>query len=73
MYNAEKPDLAELPSTAQLLRSTFIALFAAVAILATVVLPAEYCIDPTGAGRALGLTLMGEIKEGLGKEGEQVR
>ena len=73
MYNAEKPDLAELPSTAQLLRSTFIALFAAVAILATVVLPAEYGIDPTGAGRALGLTQMGEIKEGLAKEAEQDR
>ena len=59
MYNAEKPDLAELPSTAQLLRSTFIALFAAVAILVTVVLPAEYGIDPTGTGRALGFTQLG--------------
>ncbi len=71
MYNSEKPDLAELPSTAQLLRSTFIALIAAIAILITIVLPAEYGIDPTGAGRVLGLTEMGEIKEGLAKEAEE--
>jgi len=71
MYNSEKPDLDELPSTAQLLRSTAIALVAALAILVTIVLPAEYAIDPTGAGRVLGLTEMGEIKEGLAKEAEQ--
>ncbi len=52
MYNSEKPDLAELPSTAQLLRSTFIALIAAIAVLVMIVLPAEYGIDPTGIGRA---------------------
>lgn len=34
----------------------------------TVVLPAEYGIDPTGVGRALGLTQMGEIKTRLAKE-----
>lgn len=73
MFNSEKPDIAELPSTAQLLRSTFFALVAAIAILVTVVLPAEYGIDPTGAGRVLGLTEMGEIKEGLAKEAEQDR
>lgn len=71
MYNSEKPALDELPSTAQLLRSTLIALVAAIAILVTVVLPAEYGIDPTGAGRVLGLTEMGEIKDGLAKEAEQ--
>jgi hypothetical protein len=71
MYNSEKPDLAELPSTVQLLRSTFIALVAAIAVLVTIVLPAEYGIDPTGAGRVLGLTEMGEIKGGLAKEAEQ--
>lgn len=73
MYNSEKPDLAELPSTAQLLRSTFIALVAAIAMLITVILPAEYGIDPTGAGRVLGLTQMGEIKENLAKEAEEDR
>ena len=31
----------------------------------TTILPAEYGIDPTGIGRALGLTQMGEIKKSL--------
>ncbi|MGQ5702858.1 transmembrane anchor protein [Sandaracinobacteroides sp. A072] len=34
----------------------------------TVVLPAEYAIDPTGAGRALGFTQMGEVKAQLAAE-----
>ena len=53
MYNNEKPSREDLPSSAQLLRSTIIALAAAVAILVTIVLPAEYGIDPTRIGRAL--------------------
>ena len=56
MYNANKPVADELPSSARLLRSTAIAIVAAAAILLTVVLPSEYGIDPTGAGRVLGLT-----------------
>ncbi|MEM9028133.1 MAG: transmembrane anchor protein [Pseudomonadota bacterium] len=68
MYNSEKPAPEELPSTAQLIRSTIIALVAAIVILVTIVLPAEYAIDPTGAGRALGLTSMGEIKNQLARE-----
>ncbi|MEO0800312.1 MAG: transmembrane anchor protein [Pseudomonadota bacterium] len=68
MYNSEKPAPEELPSTAQLVRSTIIALIAAIAILVTIVLPAEYAVDPTGAGRALGLTSMGEIKNELARE-----
>ncbi|MEM8574854.1 MAG: transmembrane anchor protein [Pseudomonadota bacterium] len=70
MYNAEKPNIEELPTSAQLLRSTIIALVAAVAILVTIVLPAEYAIDPTGIGRVLGLTEMGEIKRQLAEEAE---
>lgn len=62
MYNAHKPSDAELPSTGQLVRSTVIALVAAIVILVTTVLPAEYAVDPTGIGRILGLTQMGEIK-----------
>ena len=42
-------------------------------ILVTVVLPAEYGIDPTGAGRVLGLTEMGEIKRELAEEVERDR
>ncbi len=70
MYNSEKPDLADLPSTARLLKSTALAAVAAVAILVTVVLPAEYGIDPTGAGGVLGLTEMGDIKSQLAEEAE---
>jgi hypothetical protein len=73
MFNARKPSLEELPSSAQLLRSTIIAAISAVVILVTVVLPAEYGIDPTGAGRLLGLTEMGEIKRELAEEAEQDR
>ncbi len=56
------------PTSRQLLHSSAIAVAAAILILATVVLPAEYGIDPTGAGRALGLTRMGEIKMRLARE-----
>jgi guanyl-specific ribonuclease Sa len=59
---------AELPSSQTLLRSTLIALAVAAALLVTIVLPAEYAIDPTGAGRVLGLTQMGEIKMSLARE-----
>ncbi len=73
MFNAEKPSLDELPSSAQLIRSTAIAAASAVAILVTVVLPAEYNIDPTGIGGALGLSEMGEIKAQLAEEAEADR
>ncbi|WP_201842132.1 transmembrane anchor protein [Microvirga zambiensis] len=73
MYNTDMPTRADLPSSAQLLRSTLIAAGVAAAILVTVVLPSEYGIDPTGAGRALGLTEMGEIKTQLAEEAEADR
>ena len=73
MYNTDMPTRAELPSSGQLLRSTMIALASAAAILVTVVLPSEYSIDPTGVGRVLGLTEMGEIKAQLAKEAEEDR
>ncbi|MFG6599832.1 MULTISPECIES: transmembrane anchor protein [unclassified Sulfitobacter] len=73
MFNAEKPSLDELPSSRQLLRSTAIAAASAVAILVTVVLPAEYDIDPTGIGGVLGLSEMGEIKAQLAAEAEADR
>jgi hypothetical protein len=68
MYNNDKPSRAELPSTRQLIRSTIVAAVSAVVLLYTVVLPSEYGVDPTGIGRALGLTEMGEIKARLAKE-----
>lgn len=73
MNHAHKPKLEELPSRAVLFRSSIIAGVSAVAILVTVVLPAEYAIDPTGVGRILGLTEMGEIKMELAAEAEADR
>lgn len=73
MFNAEKPTLEELPTSAQLIRSTAIAAASAVAILVTVVLPAEYNIDLTGIGGVLGLAEMGEIKTQLAEEAEADR
>lgn len=70
MYNANKPDASELPSTGQLLRSTGIAAMVATALLVTVVLPAEYGVDPTRIGSVLGLTEMGRIKMQLAAEAE---
>ena len=71
MYNSDIPSRAELPSAERLLRSTLIALVTAMILLFTVVLPSEYGIDPTGVGRMLGLTAMGEIKQQLLEEAEQ--
>jgi len=58
----------ELPSRRKLIRSTVLAAVVASTLLVTVVLPAEYGVDPTGSGRMLGLTEMGEIKVSLAKE-----
>ena len=58
----------ETPSRGSLIRSTLIALTVAAVLLVTCVLPAEYGVDPTGVGRALGLTQMGEVKLALAEE-----
>ena len=68
MFNSQLPDISELPTSNQLLKSTLLAVVAASAILVTVVLPSEYGVDPTGIGRALNLTEMGEIKMQLAAE-----
>lgn len=68
MYNTDMPSRADLPTTRQLIRSTAVAAVSALVLLFTVVLPAEYGVDPTGAGRLLGLTEMGEIKTRLAQE-----
>ena len=60
--NARTPNIGELPTTKQLNRATLIAAAVAALVLTTAVLPAEYGIDPTGVGRVLGLTKMGEAK-----------
>jgi hypothetical protein len=46
------------PSRGQLATTTAIALIVAAVILVTIVLPAEYGVDPTGIGERLGLTAM---------------
>jgi hypothetical protein len=68
MYNSDIPTRAELPTSAQLIKSTVIAIITAAVILVTIVLPAEKAIDPTGIGRLLKLTEMGEIKLQLAAE-----
>lgn len=68
MYNTDMPTRADLPTTAQLIRSTGIAVAVAAALLVAVILPAEYAIDPTGIGKITGLTEMGEIKQQLADE-----
>ncbi|MDG4718029.1 MULTISPECIES: transmembrane anchor protein [Thalassospira] len=73
MYNANKPNPDELPSSAQLIRSTLAAAGVAIVLLVTVILPAEYGIDPTRIGGVLGLTDMGDIKTQLAEEAEADR
>lgn len=68
MFNTDLPRRADLPTAAALIKSTALAATVALALLITTVLPAEYGIDPTGIGRALGLTSMGEIKQVLAQE-----
>ncbi|MCV6588897.1 MAG: transmembrane anchor protein [Marinobacterium sp.] len=68
MHNHNAPQNHELPTARQLVRSTLLALVVALVLLVTVVLPSEYAIDPTGVGRLLGLTEMGEIKQQLAEE-----
>jgi hypothetical protein len=70
MYNVNTPPESELPSSRALLRSTGIAAGVAALLLVTVVMPAEYGVDPTGVGRVLGLKQMGEIKMALAAEAE---
>jgi hypothetical protein len=68
MFNTPLPTVNELPTTRKLVRSTVIAILVAAGLLVTVVMPSEYAIDPTGVGRTLGLTQMGELKIILAQE-----
>lgn len=52
------PFEARPPTPNRLLRSLVLALAGALAILVMFVLPAEYGVDPTGVGGALGLTAL---------------
>jgi hypothetical protein len=68
MYNSNIPNDRELPSTKKLVKSTILAAAGAGVLLITVVMPAEYGIDPTGLGQVTGLKQMGEIKMSLAQE-----
>ena len=59
-----------LPSPLSLRRSSLAAAAVGLLLAVTVVLPAEYAIDPTGAGRLLGLTQMGQIKQALEQQAQ---
>jgi len=63
------PAIDELPSKQQLNRATLIAAGVAAVLLVTTILPAEYGVDPTGWGRVMGLTPMGEMKRDAAKAG----
>ncbi|MGH7679293.1 MAG: transmembrane anchor protein [Gemmatimonadaceae bacterium] len=64
--NAPAPD--SLPSPERLRRFSLVALLVAVVLTVVVVLPAERGIDPTGLGRVIGLTPMGEFKVAAAEE-----
>ena len=70
MYNAKQPTEKDLPSSAQLLKSTIIAIIMIVILFVMVILPAEYGTDPTGVGKLLGLKEMGDIKMSLLEESQ---
>ena len=53
----------QAPSAGAILKATGVALAVAVVILFTVVLPAEYGIDPLKTGKALGLTNLSKAPE----------
>lgn len=52
-----------LPSTQRLLKATGLSMAVAALLLVTVVMPAEYGIDPTGIGDRLGLDVLGANSE----------
>lgn len=72
-FNLGKVNLTDLPTIKQLNKSAITAVATAVVILFTIILPAEYAYDPTGFGKRLGLTQMGEIKKELAEEAEADR
>jgi len=70
MFNVKQPTEKDLPTSAQLLKSTIIAIIMIVILFVMVILPAEYGTDPTGVGKLLGLKEMGDIKMSLLEESQ---
>ena len=71
MQDSQSPFEIEPPSAKKLLTSSMIALALAGVVLVTLILPAEYGIDPTGLGGAMGLTRLvhghGRSSSGTGR------
>ncbi|WP_440224442.1 hypothetical protein ACQQ2N_04275 [Dokdonella sp. MW10] len=53
--------LHNLPSSRRLVRATIVSILVAGALLVTVVMPAEFGIDPVGTGRLLGLDALHDV------------
>lgn len=60
MKDISNIDKDGLPSTKSLIKATVAAMAASAVILVTVILPAEYGVDPTGIGKALGLNVLNQ-------------
>ncbi len=58
-------DTTETVARERIALNAGVALLAAGLLLVVAVLPAEYGVDPTGIGRALGLTAMNDVKKAL--------
>src|SRR5688572_28066036 len=58
-----QPTPAGVPSARTLAIASGVALLAAMIVLFTAVLPAEYGIDPLGTGRALGFLALSEASD----------
>ena len=61
MVDVPGPEEENLPTKGQLAQASIVAVFVAVLVLFLAVLPAELGIDPTGVGRALGLTKLSAV------------
>ena len=62
MTNTGTVQDTKAPSPRKLLMATGAAALAAVVVLVTAVLPAEYGIDPLGTGKLLGLSALSDVK-----------
>jgi hypothetical protein len=67
MTASPQPQATTAPSKAALLKATGIALLAAVVLLFTAVLPAEYGFDPLKTGKLLGLTGIAQAGDAKGR------
>lgn len=59
MMKVADPNISpNVPSTRNLVRATVVAVAVAALVLVTIVLPAEYGLDPLGTGKAFGLMVL---------------